>query len=96
VAESVEHYIVELCRASRQHPAVELGASPRASLALLRASRSVAALSGRDHVLPDDVKAMAPVVLPHRFILTPDAQMSSQTPADVVADLLTSVPAPVQ
>ncbi len=96
VAEPVERYLLALCRSTRAHPDIELGASPRASLAMLRATRARAALEGRDHVLPDDVKALAPHLLPHRLILTPDAQLAGRTPAEAVADVVAGVPAPVE
>ena len=96
VADSVQQYIVSLCRSSREHPDLELGASPRASLAMLRAARALAALSGRAHVLPDDVKAMAPHLLPHRLILSPDALLAGRTADQVVGDLLADVPAPTR
>ena len=63
---------------------------------MLRATRARAALEGRDHVLPDDVKALAPHLLPHRLILTPDAQLAGRTPAEAVADVVAGVPAPVE
>jgi MoxR-like ATPase len=96
VTESLERYIVATCRATRAHPDVELGASPRASLALLRASRATAAMQGRDHVVPDDVKALAPHVLPHRLILRPEAELAGHDPAHVIADVLDGLPAPTQ
>ncbi len=96
VSETVERYLVALCRATRNHPEVELGASPRASLALLRAVRAAAALVGRDYVVPDDAKAMAPHVLPHRLILRPEAQLAGHDPADVIADVIAGVPAPTE
>jgi MoxR-like ATPase len=96
VAEPIERYLIALCRATRAHPDVELGASPRASLALLRASRAVAAIDGRDYVTPDDVKALALHVLPHRLILKPEAQLAGHDPVDVVADVVDGVPAPTE
>jgi MoxR-like ATPase len=93
-ADPLKRYVVELIRATREHPAVELGCSPRAALALLRAARAAAACSGRDYVVPDDVKALARHVLSHRLILTPDAQMSGTTPERVVADVVGSVAIP--
>ena len=96
VAEPVERYVVALCRASRAHPDVELGASPRASLGLLRASRAAAALGGRDYVVPDDVKDLAPHVLPHRLILRPEAELAGHDARDVIADLVDGVPAPTE
>jgi MoxR-like ATPase len=96
ITESVERYLISLCRATRVHPEVELGASPRAALALLRASRAAAAMAGRDHATPDDVKALAPHVLPHRLILGADAQLAGRLASDVVADVLDSAPAPTE
>jgi len=96
VSEAIERYVIAVCRATRSHPETELGASPRASLALLRASRAYAAVLGRDYVVPDDVKAMAPHVLPHRLLLIPDAELAGHQPADVVADVLDGVPAPTE
>jgi MoxR-like ATPase len=93
-ADALKRYIVEIVRATRDHSAVELGASPRAALALLRSSRAMAAASGRDYVIPDDVKQLVQPVLAHRLILTPEAQMADRTPASVLDDLLASVPIP--
>lgn len=94
--ESVERYIVALCRATRAHEDTELGASPRASLALLRAARVYAATRGRDYVIPDDVKRLAPHVLPHRLILRPESQLAGREATEVVADVVDGVPAPIE
>ena len=96
VTESLERYIVALCRATRNHPDVELGASPRASLGLLRAARAAAALAGREYAVPDDVKALALHVLPHRLILRPEAQLAGLDPVRVVADVVDGTPAPTE
>ena len=80
VSEAVRGYIVAIVQASREERAFELGASPRASLALLRTTRALAAIRGRDFVLPDDVQEMARVVLPHRLMLSADARLRSSTP----------------
>jgi MoxR-like ATPase len=93
-APALRRYIVDLVRATRSHAAVELGGSPRASLALLRASRAFAAVAGRDYVVPDDVKELALPVLAHRLILSPEAQMQGTEPEAVVTELLTRVPIP--
>jgi len=95
-AQPLRRYIVDLVRATRTHAAVELGGSPRACLALLRASRAYAAAQGRDFVIPDDVKTLVQPLLAHRLILTPEAQMSDQHPADVLDELLESVPIPAE
>jgi MoxR-like ATPase len=93
---SVRRYIISVVQATRAHPALELGASPRASLALLRAARALAAIRGRDYVLPDDVKFLAPAMLPHRLILSSQARLRGRAAADIVAEVLAEVPAPVE
>ena len=94
-APSVQGYVVDIIEATRDHRDVYLGASPRASLMLLRASRALAAAKARDFVSPSDVKALAPAVLSHRLILTADAVMAGRTVTAVLDDLLASVPVPV-
>jgi MoxR-like ATPase len=84
-------YIVALLQRTRDDERTELGASPRAGLMLLRAAKARALLQGRDHALPDDVQALARVVLAHRIVLAPEALEAS--PADVVADALAATPA---
>jgi MoxR-like ATPase len=84
-------YIVALCRATRRDERVELGASPRAGLMLLRAAKARALLGGRDHALPDDVQALAQTVLAHRIMLVPEA--AGLVRAEIVADAVSSVPA---
>jgi MoxR-like ATPase len=92
---SLKEYIVGLTNASREHEAVSLGASPRGSIALMRCSQGLAALRGRSYVVPDDVKHVAEPVLGHRLILQPQRRLQGVTPAQVVADLLQTVPVPV-
>jgi MoxR-like ATPase len=92
VAEPLRRYVVSLVEATRRSPDLRLGASPRAGLQLLRAARATAALAGRDHVLPDDVQAMAVPVLAHRLLLTPDAALARRDTQRVVTDLLATVP----
>jgi MoxR-like ATPase len=91
VSEEVKRYIIELATATRTAPELRLGASPRAALHLIRATRAKAALEGRDFVLPDDVKALAVPVLAHRLLPTAEARISRRTPEQVVADLLDHV-----
>ena len=91
----VRDYIVQLVQATRTNPGLELGASPRASLALFRGARALAAIRGRAYVIPDDVKALAPHVLPHRLILASNARLRGRDTAATVAELLESTPAPV-
>ena len=96
VAETLNAYIVELISSTRESPELTLGASPRASLALLRAARGYAASEARDYVIPDDVKALAPAVLSHRVVIAPEAEMSGRSPNDVIDDLLSSVAVPIR
>jgi MoxR-like ATPase len=90
--ESLYHYIVQLAEASRRHPDVMLGASPRAALALMRCARARAVLEGRHFFTHEDVQAIALGVLGHRLILRPEAQIEGRDVADVVRDVLSSVP----
>jgi len=94
VGPALEQYIVGVSAATRAAPEVRLGVSPRGSLALLRAARASAAAHGRPYVSPDDVKAMAPLVLAHRMLLHPEAELQGRTAAEVVARALQSVPVP--
>ncbi|MCY7373626.1 MAG: MoxR family ATPase [Spirochaetaceae bacterium] len=87
-------YVVELLDASRNHPQVTVGASPRGGLALVALSRGHAVLDGRDYVTPEDVKAVAVVALAHRISLRPELWVRRVTGADVVNELLSTVPAP--
>ncbi len=96
VEASVRNYVVEVARATRQHGEIELGASPRATLALYQASQAWAAIQGREYVLPDDVKFMAPHVLMHRLMISPQAQLRGRSPEELVADIVNSVPVPVE
>ncbi len=88
VDETLQDYIVRLVNATRQHPDLALGASPRASLALYKASQALAALRGRDHVIPDDIKLLAQPTLAHRLIPRPEAELRGRTAAAVLADIL--------
>jgi MoxR-like ATPase len=91
---SIERYIVEIARATREDPRVALGASPRGSLALLRLARAEAALRRADFVTPDDVKAMAVPALAHRLVLRPELWISRLVPGDIVEEILNRVPTP--
>jgi MoxR-like ATPase len=95
VSESVRRYIVDLVEATRRHPDVYLGASPRASIMLLRAARAIAAAGERDYVIPDDVKALVQPVLAHRVIVTADAVMGGRTSQAVLEELVADVAVPV-
>ena len=94
VSPAIHEYVVSLVEASRRSPDLRLGASPRAGLQLLKAARAAAAIVGRDHVLPDDVQAMAGPVLAHRLLLTPDATLARRDAQRVVADVVAAVPVP--
>ena len=88
-------YVASVAAATRNHPALQLGASPRGAIALLRAAQACALLSGRDYVLPDDVRRMALPVLSHRLIITPEARMKGVTAEQTLTQVLASVPVPV-
>ncbi len=94
VTEEMFRYIASITRMTRDNPHLVLGASPRACVMLLEASKVLAALRGRDFVTPDDVKAIAPAVLRHRLILRPEADIEGLTADDVIASILAAVPVP--
>ncbi len=93
---SVRRYVVQLVQATRKHHAFELGASPRGSLSLYRGSRALAALRGRDYVLPDDVKFLAPYILTHRAILSSQSRLRGGDAAAVLQEIIGSVPVPIE
>ncbi len=95
VSSTVRRYIVSLVEATRRHPDIYLGASPRASIMLQRAARALAASRERDFVIPDDVKELALPVLAHRVIVTADAVMGGRSPQAILQDLLAGHPVPV-
>ena len=94
ISPDIKRYMVEVTRRTRQHDEVYLGASPRGSLTLFRASQARAALLGRDYVLPDDVKALAGPALGHRIIMGAGARLRDLNPANVVEDVLQNIPVP--
>lgn len=91
-ARAVKEYVLRLVTATRNHPSVRLGASPRASLALLRVAKAIAAMDGRTYVLPDDVQAVAVPVLAHRLIMRPEARLTGTNADDVVARIVAETP----
>ncbi len=93
--QGVKNYAVEIVRRTREHPAVQLGASPRGSLGLARASRAYAVLTGRDYVIPDDVKYVAPAVLAHRLILREEPTIPAEGQEEIIEETLRQVPVPV-
>ena len=96
VEESLRHYILEITRRTRVDPLITLGASPRASLALYRASQALALVKGRDYVVPDDVKRLAPPVLGHRFVLSSEAYIHKKSRENLLEGILSSTPVPVE
>jgi MoxR-like ATPase len=96
VEDTVRDYIVRVARATCQNTEIELGASPRASLALYQASQAWAAIHGRDFILPDDIKKLAPYILCHRMIISPQAQLRGRKSTELVSDIVASVPVPVE
>jgi MoxR-like ATPase len=90
----MREYAYRIVAATRTHPRLSLGASPRAGIALLLASQAAAAIDGREFATPDDVKDVALLVLPHRLIVAPDAEIEGVTAADVVREVLASIPVP--
>ncbi|HEY3274473.1 MAG TPA: MoxR family ATPase [Methanocella sp.] len=91
----VLEYIRDLIVASRGHDKLLLGGSPRASIALLKASKALAAINGRDYVIPDDIKYLVPKVLSHRLIVKPELELENVSTADIIEELLNEVPVPV-
>ncbi|MBI2856750.1 MAG: MoxR family ATPase [Chloroflexi bacterium] len=96
VSADVRRYVIALTCATRQHPQVELGASPRAMLALFRASQAMAAIRGRGYVIPDDVKYLAPFVMEHRLITKAQSHLRGRSASDILREVLDSVPVPVE
>ena len=92
VEDSLRDYMIRLVTSTREIPDLTLGASPRASLALFKASQALAAIRGRDHVIPDDIQALAPAVLTHRLLLSPEAELRGRTPQGVLADVIAKTP----
>jgi MoxR-like ATPase len=94
VAPALKSYLVDVADATRRHPGLSLGMSPRATLSLMRASRARAAAAGRTYVIPDDVKALAEPVLAHRLVLSAEAQLAGATAASMLAQVFGSVAVP--
>ena len=94
IKEDIITYIVELVSETREHSKIYLGASPRASLALMRTSKVAALIGGRDFVIPEDIQYVAPFILNHRIILTPDAEMEGLDTYTVISDIIRSKEVP--
>ena len=95
VSSPVKRYIVEMVRRTRDHPDVYLGSSPRGSLGLFRAGQAKAALDGRDFVIPEDIKFLAPFILPHRIVVSPAARLTDVDATRIVSEILGSIAVPV-
>ncbi len=96
VEDSVRAYIVRVARATRGHPELSLGASPRATLSLYQTAQAWAAIRARDFVIPDDVKLLAPHVLTHRLMISPMAELRGRSPEELISSVVASVPVPVE
>ena len=96
VEDSVRAYAVQVARATREHSAVALGVSPRGTMALYRTAQARAAIQGRDFVIPDDVKTLAPYVLTHRIIISSQTRLRGRTTEEVVMEVVDQVPVPVE
>lgn len=96
VSEAVEDYLLRIIRATRSHDTIEVGASPRAALALVRAAQAFAAVDGRDFVRPDDVREMAQPVLAHRVMATAEAELLGKSTPELIADIVASIDVPVE
>ncbi|MFN2161169.1 MAG: AAA family ATPase [Candidatus Promineifilaceae bacterium] len=96
VEDSVRHYLVHVCRATRTHGDIALGASPRATMALYRTCQARAAIMGRAFVIPDDIKIMAPFVITHRLVLNPQTRLRGRTAEDVLREVVETVAVPVE
>ncbi|MCL4835603.1 MAG: MoxR family ATPase [Caldilineaceae bacterium] len=95
VSDDLRAYLLRVVRSTREHPSVELGVSPRGTLALYRASQAFAALRGREYVIPSDVQHLAPALLTHRIHISPQTRLRGRTPQQVVAEVVGSVAVPV-
>ena len=96
VEDSVREYIVRVVRATREHDGVELGVSPRGTLALYKTAQALAAIRGREFVIPDDVKYLAPAVLTHRIIISPQTRLRGRRPEEIMVEIVGTVPVPVE
>lgn len=96
VDETIKNYIIDLTSKTRMHPSVYLGASPRASIALMKAAQAYAFISGRDYIIPDDIQYLAPFTLAHRILLRSEAKFEGKTADDMVKEIIAKTPVPVQ
>src|SRR5699024_3131884 len=96
VDQSVKRYIIDIVSATRQHSYVQLGVSPRVSISLMKAAKAYAFIQNREFVIPDDIKYLAPYVLPHRIILRPEARYEGITQHKIIHDILETISVPVR
>ena len=96
VDDTVRMYVVAIAQSSRENSGLVLGASPRAALALYKTSQAKAGIEGRDFVTPDDVKSMAPYVLPHRLVLTSNSRLRGRSADQIVGEVINSIPVPIE
>lgn len=96
VDETIKHYIIDITGKTRKHPSIYLGASPRASIALMKAAQAYAFITGRDYIIPDDIQFLAQYVLPHRIILRSEAKFEGKTAEEIVSDIIIKTTVPVQ
>ncbi len=96
VEDSVRQYVVDIARATREHDEVDVGVSPRGTMALYHTCQALAAINGRDYVIPDDAKYLAPHVLTHRVIINPKIRLRGRTQADIISDIVETVTVPVE
>jgi MoxR-like ATPase len=96
VDETIKHYIIDITGKTRKHPSVYLGASPRASIALMKAAQAYAFITGRDYIIPDDIQYLSQYTLPHRIILRSEAKFEGKTAEELVNEIITRTPVPVQ
>jgi MoxR-like ATPase len=89
---TLQDYIVALAEATRNHPDLSLGVSPRGSLALLKTAQALAAIRGRDYAIPEDIKTLVPLTLAHRLILTPEAELRGRTARTILEEVLEKTP----
>jgi MoxR-like ATPase len=92
VDDTLQDYIVRLVTATRGHPDISLGASPRASLALFKSAQALAAIRGRDHVIPDDIQYLVPFVMTHRLLVSPEAELRGRSAQGLLQDLIEKIP----
>jgi MoxR-like ATPase len=93
-SDSLKKYVVEVVATTRTSPLLRLGASPRSSVHLLQAAKALSLLNGRDHVLPDDVQALADSVLSHRVLLSTEAHLDRRSASAIISDIVAHVPVP--